>query len=66
MTPTAPNDHPAPPTERPDPCPYAAPALTPLGAIGSLTAGPDQSPDKVLDQLFGGTGGFARDNDGTS
>ena len=48
------------------PRPYAAPALTPLGEIGALTAGPDKSPDKTLDQLFGGTGGFLRQDDAAS
>ena len=54
--------HPAPPAVSPNARPYQAPGLTPLGAIGSLTAGPDKSPDKVLDQLFGGDGGFLRDD----
>ena len=48
------------------PRPYAAPAIAPLGEVGTLTAGPDKSPDKALDQLYGGDGGFLRQDDATS
>jgi hypothetical protein len=40
--------------------PYERPDVAPLGAVRAVTAGPVQDPDKNLDQLFGGTGGFAR------
>lgn len=37
------------------PKPYDAPALTALGTVTTVTAGPDGGN---LDQLFGGGGGF--------
>lgn len=42
--------------------PYVAPVLTPLGAVGDRTAGPDSG---AMDGIFGGSGGFQR-TDGTS
>ena len=50
------------PTPAPEPRPYAAPSLTPLGAVDALTAGPDGG---AIDQIFGGSGGF-QDTDATS
>ena len=59
MTPNpTPAHRPAPPVPA---RPYAAPALTPLGEIASATAGPDKTPGKMLDMLYGGDGGFDRD-----
>ena len=66
MTPHTPTDRPAPPVKGSTTRPYAAPALTLLGGIGAVTAGPDKRPDKVLDQMYGGDGGFLRDGDATS
>jgi hypothetical protein len=72
MTKTTPND-PAPmhdpkgparprrpPSARTASPPYEAPEVLPLGAVRAVTAGPVQDPDKNMDQLFGGPGGFAR------
>lgn len=52
-------DRPAPSPLRP----YDVPALTPLGAVGAVTAGPDG--EKTLDGLVGSDGGF-RQADQTS
>lgn len=49
-------DAPAPPR------PYTAPVLTALGSIDDLTAGPDKSPEKTIDGLYGGDGGFLRND----
>ena len=48
----------------PHAAPYAAPALTPLGSVGSVTAGPI-ADGGTIDQLVGLTGGFNQ-VDGTS
>lgn len=57
-------DAPAPPGQR---RPYCLPALTPIGTIGATTAGPAKDPNKTLDMLFGGDGGFEQpDGDPTS
>lgn len=40
------------------PRPYQAPALTDLGTIEAVTAGPDKSPEKHLDMIIGSDGGF--------
>ena len=41
--------------------PYVAPALHPLGAVPSLTAGSDAAG--TLDGIVGGTGGFVQADD---
>ena len=60
MTPPM-TDHPAPP---PAPSAYVAPALTPLGTVSTVTAGPDGA--RTLDGLVGDDGGFRRMDEPTS
>ena len=42
------------------PKPYQAPALTDLGSIDVITAGPDTGGN--IDMIYGGEGGFVRDS----
>jgi hypothetical protein len=45
---------------RPGRQPYDRPEVVALGRLAAVTSGPVTDQNKNLDQLFGGSGGFAR------